>query len=100
MMATSPDAAIRDSVKAEELAREATGLAGSSNPLILRVLAATLADEGDYTEAIETAQMALALVQGQKSAGLAVALQKEIAVYRAGSPVRSGGQTNGAAGRQ
>lgn len=88
-LATSPNAAVRNGAKARELAQRANNLTGDSNPVILRVLAAANAETGDFPGAIEAGQQALALAEKAQNPGLVGALQQEVALYQAKSPLRS-----------
>jgi len=86
IFATYSDPAFRDGTKALELAEEANEFSGRSNPIILRTLAAAYANAGQFSRAVEVAQLALSLTDRQSP--LATALQQEIAGYRAGLPHR------------
>lgn len=88
-LATSPNAAMRSGSKARELAQRANELTGGTNPIILRVLAAANAEAGDFSQAVETGQQALALAEKAQNPSLVGALQREVALYQAKSPVRS-----------
>jgi tetratricopeptide (TPR) repeat protein len=89
LLATTSDKSLRNGPKAVELARQANGLTGGSNALILHTLAAALAEEGDFPEAMNTAQRALGLADAQANFGLVRALQAELKLYQAGSPFHS-----------
>jgi tetratricopeptide (TPR) repeat protein len=89
MLATWPDAPIRDGSKAVTLAEKANELSHGADPQILRTLAAAYAETGRYPEAISTAQKALALATAQPNTALANELQKEIGLYRNHSACRS-----------
>jgi tetratricopeptide (TPR) repeat protein len=88
LLATTPDAALRNGAKAVALAQQASQLSGGANPAILRTLAAACAENGSYALAADTARRALGLATEQKSEGLVTTLQKEIKLYEAGTPVR------------
>jgi Flp pilus assembly protein TadD len=89
LLATAPAASQRNGGKAVELARQASLLSGGENPVILHTLAAACAEAGRFSEAVETAQHALRLAQAQSKASLAGALQSELRLYQAGSPLHS-----------
>jgi len=89
LLATCPEGSLRNGPKAVELARQADALTGGSNAVILHTLAAALAEEGRYSEAVGTAQRALRLADAQPNFGLARALQAELKLYQAGSPFHS-----------
>lgn len=86
VLATSPQASVRDGRKAVQLAREAYNLAGNANPQMLRTLAAALAETGQFHEAAETGQQALDLAEAQFKPGLAKAIQAELQLYRNNRP--------------
>jgi tetratricopeptide (TPR) repeat protein len=86
LLATCPVASLRDGHKAVELAGQANALTGGEKPLILRTLAAALAEAGRFPEAMETAQRAAGLAQAQAIPDLARQIQFELNLYRAGKP--------------
>jgi tetratricopeptide (TPR) repeat protein len=86
LLATSPQASLRNGGKAVQLARQANKLSGGKNPVILGTLAAALAEAGQFSDAVETAQRALQLAGSQSNPRLAGALQFEIKLYQGGSP--------------
>jgi tetratricopeptide (TPR) repeat protein len=88
LLATAPQASLRNGVKAVELARQANLLTGGENPVILHTLAAACAEAGRFSEAVETAQHALRLAESQTNTALAGTLQEELKLYQAGSPLR------------
>jgi tetratricopeptide (TPR) repeat protein len=86
VLATSPQASLRNGIKAVGLAERANQLAGGKNPVILATLAAAYAEAGRFPEAIETAQRALRLAEGQSNTALAGALQSQLKLYQTGIP--------------
>jgi tetratricopeptide (TPR) repeat protein len=88
-LATSPNGAMRNGSKALGLAQQANELVDGNSPVILRVLAAAYAETGDFPKAIEAGQQAVALAVKAPNSGLVNALQQELALYQAKSPVRS-----------
>ena len=87
-LATTPDAALRNGMKAVALAERARQLSGGSNPVILHTLAAAYAEAGRFDEAAAAARRALELTDPQKSGDLRARLEKEIALYRKNLPIR------------
>jgi tetratricopeptide (TPR) repeat protein len=87
ILATIPQDKLRDGNKAVALAQRANQLTGDSNPAILGTLAAAYAEAGQFPEAVETGQRALARVD----AGTAQAdtLQSQLKLYQKGIPFRS-----------
>jgi len=93
IMATSPDAAVRNGTKAVELAQQADRLSGGQNPLMAATLAAAYAGAGRFPEAIAAAQRALQLATAQNNATLVAALEAQLKLYQAGSPFQDTGAT-------
>jgi cytochrome c-type biogenesis protein CcmH/NrfG len=95
VLATSPDASLRDGTKAVELAKkliERLGHANDANAIEgLEILAAGYAETGRFSEAIETAQQALQLAIAQNNVALTKSLQSNIANYRRNLPLRDPG---------
>src|SRR6202022_2516030 len=89
ILATSADSSVRDGAKAVELAENVAQRAGHPNPIVLRTLAAAYAENGRFSEAINTAQTALPLATSQGNSGLAADLQLNIARYERNLPLRS-----------
>ena len=88
-LATSPQSTIRKAI-AVKLAERANEATSGMNPLVLRILAAAYAQQGQFSEAIETAEHALQLATDQRNSALANALQSELDLYRNGLPYRYG----------
>jgi tetratricopeptide (TPR) repeat protein len=84
ILATCPDATLRDGKRAVELARSADRLSGGTRAPILNTLAAAYAEAGQYPEAVATAQRALDLAAGQESA--AEGIRMRLRLYEAGVP--------------
>jgi tetratricopeptide (TPR) repeat protein len=90
LLATTPDASLRNGAEAITLAAKANQSSGAGNPLILRTLAAAYAEEGSYRLAAVKARDALELAVRQRNDALAATLRKEIELYEAGAPLREG----------
>jgi protein O-mannosyl-transferase len=88
IMATCPDAGIRNGVKAIELAERANQLTDDRNPIMLVTLAAAYAEAGRFSEAVTTAEKALVIANDSGNVALAEAARAHIALYRSGKPVR------------
>ena len=86
MLATSADPRLRNGRKAVELAQQANKLTSGSNMYITATLAAAYAETGQFTEAIETAQRALALAVARGDRSLAEAIRRHSVRYAGGSP--------------
>jgi protein O-mannosyl-transferase len=88
LLATSRDAIFRNGPKAVELAGQADRLAGGTNTLVLRTLAAAYAENGEFANAIRTAQSAMQLARMHGEDSLTTDLVQQIALYRLGMPYR------------
>jgi tetratricopeptide (TPR) repeat protein len=88
LLATVPEAGLRNGAKAVGLAEQARQLSGGANPVVLQTLAAAYAETGRYGEAAATARRALELAEAQKDGDLAGRLQDQIKLYMAGKPLR------------
>ncbi|MGD0813993.1 MAG: tetratricopeptide repeat protein [Verrucomicrobiota bacterium] len=93
LLATAPQASLRNGAKAVELARQANELAGGKNPVILGTLAAALAETGRFSEALEAARRASQLSGAQSNTALAGQLQFEMKLFQAGRPYHIAEQT-------
>jgi len=85
-LATAPEASLRNGNKAVELAAHVNESTHGNSALILHILAAAYAENNQFAEAVDTAQRALSLANGQHSAALGAAIQKELALYQAKAP--------------
>jgi tetratricopeptide (TPR) repeat protein len=94
ILATCPEASVRNGARAVELAQEANRLSGGNNAVFMGTLGAAYAEAGRFTEAVGVAQRALRLAEVQTNKVVADALQTQIRLYQAGVPVRDAGQTN------
>jgi tetratricopeptide (TPR) repeat protein len=88
LLATSVNPALRNGAKALDLAGQANQLSRGENPVVLRTLAASCAELGQFSNALQFAQGAFRIATTQGASGLADQLAKEIAIYKTGSPYR------------
>jgi tetratricopeptide (TPR) repeat protein len=87
LLATSPEASMRDGGRAVELARQAEQLASQGeSPQILDTLAAAYAEAGRFPEAIETARRSLTLPATRNNQPLAKGIQSRLKLYEANTP--------------
>ncbi len=86
VLATCPQASLRNGKQAVELAQRANQLTGDGNPVVLGTLAAAYAEAGRFPEAVATAQRALQLAGTQSNTALADALRSQLKLYQAGLP--------------
>ncbi len=84
MLATAPQAALRNGPKALELAMKACQQSSGTNPDFLRTLAAAYAETGDFSNARKTAQSALQMAGAQSDGAVAGKLPREIKLYQSG----------------
>lgn len=88
LLATTSDASLRNGPKALELARRVNQASGGKNPFALRSLAAAYAENGEFSNATDTAQAAFQLASENNNRGLMRALSNEMESYKAGMPYR------------
>ena len=88
ILATDPNASVRNGAEAVELAQRAVQLCGGREPAIVSTLAAAYAEAGRFAEAVQAARQALKLASSQGNAALAHALRARIKLYETGSPYR------------
>jgi tetratricopeptide (TPR) repeat protein len=88
LLATCPEASLRNGDRAVELARQANALAGGKNPDFLRTLAAAFAEGGRFGDAAQSAQKAIELARAAGQQDLAGQLNVELKRYQAGLPLR------------
>jgi tetratricopeptide (TPR) repeat protein len=87
LLATCPQASLRNGDKAVQLARQANELAGGKNPVILGTLAAAFAEAGQFGDAVRSAQKAIDLARAAGRQDLAGKLDGELQRYQAGLPL-------------
>ena len=87
LLATCPEASLRNGSKAVELARQANDLTGGGNPVILHTLAAAFAETGRLGDALQSVQKAIALAQTAGRQDLADKFRVEMKRYQAGLPL-------------
>jgi tetratricopeptide (TPR) repeat protein len=87
LLATCPQASLRNGDKAVQLARQANELAGGKNPVILGTLAAAFAEAGRFGDAVQSAQKAIGLARAAGRQDVAGKLNGELQRYEAGLPL-------------
>ena len=88
VLATWPEASVRNGTQAIQLAQQANRLTRGQDAITLRALAAAYAEGGQFAEAVSTARRAVELAVSQSNQALAVALQSEIKLYQTDAPFR------------
>jgi tetratricopeptide (TPR) repeat protein len=92
VLATFPDASVRDGSKALEFAKRALQLSRGKSARIWRLAAAAYAETGHFPDAIDAAQKALRLADAQGNSALATTLEMNIALFQENLPLRAEGQ--------
>ena len=88
ILATDPDASLRNGSEATALAERAVRQTQGRDPAILDTLAAAYAESGRFAEAVQTAQTALSQAEALGNTTLAESLRQRVDLYRAGTPYR------------
>jgi tetratricopeptide (TPR) repeat protein len=89
ILATTPEATLRNGVEAVRLATQASERANHRNPNFLDSLAAAQAELGQFDEALETIERAIELAQARGFTELASRMQERRQLYASGKPYRS-----------
>jgi tetratricopeptide (TPR) repeat protein len=86
LLATCPDARLRNGDQAVELAQQAVQLSGGQHPEILDTLAAAYAEAGRFPEAVANAERALHLAEVRTNTILAQSIRDRLKLYEANVP--------------
>jgi tetratricopeptide (TPR) repeat protein len=86
LLATAPDAALRDADAAIRFAERAVALSGSHDASALDVLAAAYAEAGRFDRAIATSDLALTM---KPDSALDTAIRRRLELYRQHEPYRA-----------
>ncbi len=89
VLATWPEAAVRNGGEALALAGRAVERSGGRDPVVLDTLGAAYAEAGRYSEAAATVRRALDLAAQQDKRALTEVLKARLARYEAGTPYRT-----------
>ena len=89
ILATCPDDTIRNGTEAVKFARIAQRSSKTSTPLLLDIVAASLAEAGEFEEAVSTARKAMELYKQAGSAKQAEEVSKRMEMYLAGRAYRT-----------
>ncbi len=89
ILATAPQASVRNGTRAVELARKAADLSNSKDADILDTLAAAYAEAKNFPEAVRWQEKALEFPDFAKDQGNAA--QRRLALYRKGQPYHQSG---------
>ncbi len=88
VLATNPNASIRNGAEAVELAERAVRLSDGQEPAVMGTLAAAYAEASRFPEAVQTARKALDLATQQNKQPLAKSIKAEMALYDSQRPCR------------
>jgi tetratricopeptide (TPR) repeat protein len=88
LLATAPDAAVRNGDEAVRLAEQASAQTPTSDPNTLDILAAAYAEKGDFSRASDAASRALDLAVTLNQSALANAIQARKHLYAEQKPFR------------
>lgn len=88
ILATFPEDGLRDGRRALELAGQAGTLTENRDPVVLHTLAAALAENRRFDEALQTARTALQIAASQNNDALVSAIREQVQHYEAGKPFR------------
>jgi tetratricopeptide (TPR) repeat protein len=86
LLATCPEASLRDGKRAVGLARQAEELSGGKSPEILDTLAVAYAEAGDFDNAIAAAKRMLTMAAARNDTLLAEAVTNRLRLYEAHIP--------------
>jgi tetratricopeptide (TPR) repeat protein len=86
ILSTSEDDSMRNGTEALGLARQVDQSTNGQHPMVLRSLAAAYAETGDFQNAIETAENAMAIANDPQ---FEQSVAYDLNLYRAGKPCRS-----------
>ena len=88
LLATGPDAALRNGPEAVQLAEHGCAVTGRRDPMLLDTLAAAYAEAGRFPEAINAAQEALSLARATGNKPQLSRAEKLLGCFRSGRPFR------------
>ncbi|PZR73182.1 MAG: hypothetical protein DLM73_11325 [Chthoniobacterales bacterium] len=88
ILATSPDALVRDGAKAVQVAERADSLTRNASPIISATLAAAYAEMARFPDAVRTAQRAIQLALNEGNKGRADSIRAQLSFYELGVPFR------------
>lgn len=88
VLATCPDAAVRNGAEAVDFAKRAVELTKGADAIALDVLGSAYAETGQFAEAIASVEKAMKLVKSQDDVQFAGDLEARLTLYRARKPFR------------
>jgi len=93
-LATSENEKLRNGPAAVQIAEKAAALTSHKQPAILHILAAAYAEAGRFSDAVETANQAIALAERTGSADLVAQIKEALEFYKRGQPFRQKAQVH------
>jgi protein O-mannosyl-transferase len=87
LLATTPNASLRDGSRAVELAQQADSLTSGKNPMILRTLAAAFAEAGRFGDATLSIRKAIEVAHAAGQEDMVAQLNSDLKRYEAGLPL-------------
>jgi Flp pilus assembly protein TadD len=100
LMATAPDASVRNGEQAVSLAKSAIATSSKEDPNLMDVLAAAYAESGAFDRASAEIARAIAAADAQKNEELAVAMKARQRLYLEKKPFRDTGPTKAAQAKE
>lgn len=91
LLATAPDATIRDGKRAIELTKRALEQGDDNDPVLLATLAAAYAETGNFDKAVRTGVSAAAVARDRNLQRLADVIDAQVKGYRKGVPFHDRG---------
>ena len=88
VLATHPDPGLRNAAEALQLAQKACALTQQQHPPSLNTLAAALAENGQFPEAVQNMRKAIELARVKGQNGFIAIAEKILALYESGQPCR------------
>ena len=88
ILATCPDAAVRNGIRAVAIAERADSLTMSKSPVISATLAAAYAEAGRFADAVKAAERAFQLASAEGNQSRANSIRAQIELYRTATAFR------------
>ena len=88
ILATYPDASVRNGARAVECAKRAIQLSDGKNARIWRLAAAAYAEAGRFPDAVKAAQNGIGIAEAEGNSTLIQTLQANLKVFEQGLPLR------------
>ena len=88
ILATNPDASIRDGMRAVEVAKKTCEMTGYKEYRLFSTLAAAYAESGDFAKAMEITQKAIQMASENNDQKTVDAMKERQIQFKSGSPVR------------